>query len=323
MRSTTCLEWILRSAALMLCFAMVLVASPPETKAQTADQALGRGAGFDDTQLKRLVGHTVEIRLRGGRRIRARLVMIWPRHLGLLRADGKTLTARRASILRIRRMQRSEIPRTVHGRKTVPASGFARVGMVMTLASLALEFLVAIPAFIVASVQPCDDFLCIHPGGMVGMGVTILAVPAGLVGIPMWVAAAVHGQVRTGSPEERKRKRALYKRWGIGLTLGGLGLAAVGGVVLGASPPYLYGAFIGGVSAAAFGTFVTLFIGLPMWVEAIRSPISPSTVIPTAGVGSLDSSPALALDPVHERWLISQQRLHRHPATMLSYGWTY
>ncbi len=92
---------------------------------------------------------------------------------------------------------------------------------------------------------------------------------------------------------------------------------------VGVSPPYLCGAFITGVSAAAFGTFVTLFIGLPMWVEAIRSPISSSKVSSTTGFSSLDSPRALALDPVHERWLISQQRLRRRPAAVLSYGWTF
>ncbi len=99
----------------------------------------------------------------------------------------------------------------------------------------------------------------------------------GLVGIPMWIVGAIRSDV-LGAPREHRASVAWsYELAGIVTTLSGIGIALVGVALMFVGPSLVRGGErthevvigTGGV-LIPIGTFIALFIGVPMWAEAAR-----------------------------------------------------
>lgn len=164
-----------------------------------------------------------------------------------------------------------------------PGRGLARAGLGITLASVGLGLGVATPLMIAGHRQQCEPMFCVTRAEVTGVFLAGLAGIGLLVGIPMWVAGAVRYESSHGSGAEARTR--IYKWVGVGLFCVGAA-ASVAGIALLAverQSPFRPSSKLGkaGKGLLPVGLFVSLFIGLPMWVEAATAYKNRATTAPS------------------------------------------
>jgi hypothetical protein len=270
-------------------------------------------------QLKPLVGRIVRITLSDGKTLHVKLLSVWPGVLRIAFPDGSASAIARQRIRSVTHLgPRFMSPAT----QSAADSGkvFAYLGLGLTLSGLILGGAVAPPLFVLGNSQECPGFLdCLPPATTAAIFFTALSASALVAGVPLWIAGVVRKKVhgRTGPAAARARRR--FRAWGMGLTITGGGLAALGSALLGASasdPNRLSTLRWAGTVTAPLGVFVALCVGLPMWMEAIRK--GPNTHTTTTSA----ISPRALDDPHHQRSWTSRHR-PTPPGTTFAYGWRF
>jgi len=258
----------------VLCGLGVLV--PAAAKAQTTTPPPRPGVILlrpSLAQLRPLVGRVVRITLTDGKQLQARILSAWPGVIQVTFAQGGSGAVPRHRIRTVTYIG----PRFLTmAAQDAADSGklFAYLGVGLTLGGLVLGGAGAPALFVVGNRQTCPGILdCVPPATTAAILVTALSASALAAGVPLWIAGAVRQKVHGRTGPAAARARRLFRGWGMGLTLAGSGLAAVGAALLGASatdPDRLGTLRWAGAITAPLGVFVALCIGLPMWAEAVR-----------------------------------------------------
>ncbi len=269
-------------------------------------------------QLRPLMGRVVRITLIGGKQLHVRLVAAWPGVVRVSFANG------RAAAVARHRIQSVTLLGPRFASLTVQDAGdsgttLTYLGVGLTLGGVLLGGAVAPPLYVLGNHQECPGVLdCLPAATTAAILVTALSASVLAAGVPLWIVGVVRKKVhgRTGPASLRSRRR--FRAWGMGLTVTGTGLAAVGSALLGAS------AFAGGnhqtelrwagTVTAPLGVFVALCMGLPMWMEAIRkSPGATTTSAPTPR----------ATQDLHVQRVWNTRHRPTPPATTFAYSWRF
>ncbi len=316
----------MKSIALpLLLFVLVL------TSGQIRAEARARGAvkvgvvvqNPTAEQMRQLVKHFVELELRDGSRLRARIVMVDPVFVGVVYPGGNAGAVKRANIRRVILLRRDFLPTPRAAGAPPPGRKLKITGIVLTIGGLVLTGGLGIPLMVVGLQMKCDALIC--GSAILGMFATSFSALTAMVGVPLWVAGSVRNQTRAKRGAARKIR--IFRRWGAALCFTGLGVAVAGGALYGASFSDLSRLnimdLVGQVTVYV-GALIGLGIGLPMWVEARRAASEPKGLPPPRPQRRPLSPPtAQARDPSLLRQAWRSPVLRVPTTTMFGYGWQF
>ncbi|MFH2009045.1 MAG: hypothetical protein ABI333_20815 [bacterium] len=277
------------------------------------------------TQLRQLLGSYVDVVLREGKRIRALLVQVRLGTIDVVLPDGRRGTIDRLRIRSVTRLRRSEVAGQFRLGEPIPGRTLLNAGIGLTVGGVVVGAAAGVPLIVLGGREDCTGVIgCLPATLSAGIFVASLSGAALGVGVPLWVAGAVRGQTRAGPGADQKRRR--FRRWGMGLTFGGIGLLAVGGVMYGAAwadVAKLNAMRWAGAVTMQVGAFLSLCIGLPMWIEAVRAAKAAKDRKGAAAVSPVAPRIVQALDPEHERRAWPRRFQPDSGGALLSYGWSF
>ncbi len=272
-------------------------------------------------QLRPLRGHIVRITLTDGKQIHARLLSAWPGVLRVAFEDGRTgAMARR----RIRSVTYLGARFTPPATRDAADSGklLMFLGLGLTVGGLVLGGGAAPPLFYVGNRYECPGILdCVPPATTAAVFVTALSASALAAGVPLWIAGVVRRKVHGRTGAAARRARRIYRSWGMGLTIAGAAMAGIGAGLFGwgmSDTQRLDGVRWAGAVVGSLGVFVSLCIGLPMWVEATRK--GPDS---TKAAGAHAARRRHVLQDAHHIRAWSTQHRTAVSGATFAYGWRF
>ncbi len=307
-------------------------------RAVTTPLRLPKSGHYTAATLKTYEGARVRMDFRGGDLVLVRVRKVWRLHLRVVHSNGRHASIPISRIVRVSLAEsdqraakrRPKFPRTsllarkLPVQKRVPGRILRNIGMGLTLAGggamLVVAGLVSTPEY--------ENDATVRSVGIASLVVL-------LAGIPPWVAGSVRTKTHAGNPHAH-RSRKLYRRLGMGLTFGGLGLAALGAGVGGAilvnynldmdnsgSLVGLMMVYIITAASISTGLLASLFVGVPMWIAAATAPEASGSTGPKQRSHApvrLPTAMGYVPDPHHQRWTGRRALRHQPRAHIFTVG---
>jgi hypothetical protein len=299
--------------------------------ARAATTPSPRSGHYTAATLKTYEGAWVRLDLKGGSVALVHVRKVWRLHLRVVHSNGRYASIPISRIVRVSLAEldqraakrRSKLPGSSSLRpkaspsKNVPGRIVRNVGMVMTLGALGAVVTVAGLGFAFGN----EFGTAVQSVG--GVSLVVL-----LAGIPTWIVGGVDTRIHSGNPQAEKNRK-WYRAWGMGLTFGGLGLAALSagiGVAVVARSYDMITSMLTIIIAGTIGgsgLLTSLLIGVPMWSAAAADSgasgapgpkqRSPPPVPPSTAMGFVP-------DPHHQRWTGRRALRHQPRAHIFTVG---